>query len=385
LKYYLIAGEKSGEQHAAALMQELQKKDSQAKFRFWGGEAMQSVGGELVRHYQDMAFMGFGEVVKNIGKIWGFLKECKKDILAYQPDVLILVDYAGFNMRIAKFAKKHHLKVYYYISPKLWAWNQDRAKSIKKNVDKMFVIMPFEQDFYKKYDYEVDFVGNPVYTAVKSFTIVEDIRKKYFLPDKPIIAILPGSRKQELLACLETLLSVTHFFPEYQFVIGGVSSLPRELYAKAENHEVRIVFDETYNLLSIAKAAVLVSGTVSLEAALFKVPQVVCYRTKSMLTYALGKMLIKVKFASLVNLILDKPAIPELIQNNFTSANLVHTLQEVLTERRLQIIGDYRTLDEKLRTKNVAETTANLMWKYLNENEMKKGVLGISKSEKLQV
>ncbi len=365
MKYYLIAGEKSGEQHAAALMQALQKQDSQAQFRFWGGEAMQNVGGEMVRHYKDMAFMGFGEVVRNLGKILGFLKECKQDIVKYQPDVVILIDYAGFNMRIAKFAKKQGLKVFYYISPKIWAWNQDRAKTIKKNVDKMFVIMPFEKDFYQKYDYEVDFVGNPVYTAVKSFQAGEDIRKKYLLPDKPIIAILPGSRKQELAACFETLLSVTHFFPDYQFVVGGVSELPRELYAKAENHEVRIVFDETYNLLSIAKAAVLVSGTVSLEAALFKVPQVVCYRTKSLLTYTLGKMLIKVKYASLVNLILDKPAIPELIQNQFTSANLVHTLQEVLTDRRLQIVSDYRTLDEKLRTQDVAATTAQLMWKYL--------------------
>jgi lipid-A-disaccharide synthase len=368
LKYYLIAGEKSGEQHAAALMQALQQKDHQAEFRFWGGEAMQAVGGELVRHYKDLAFMGFGEVIRNLRKIIGFLKQCKQDIAQYEPDVIILIDYAGFNMRIAKFAKLKGFKVFYYISPKIWAWNQDRANKVKQFVDKMFVIMPFEKDFYKKYNYDVDFVGNPVYTAVKSFTPTEDLRKKYLLPDKPIIAILPGSRKQELLACFGTLLSVTHFFPDYQFVVGGVSSLPRELYAKAENHEVRIVFDETYNLLHIAKAAVLVSGTVSLEAALFKVPQVVCYRTKSTLTYWLGKLLIQVKYASLVNLILDKPAVPELIQKDFNSANLVHTLQEVLTNRRLQIVSDYRTLDEKVRTQDVAANTANLMWKYLNEN-----------------
>lgn len=375
MKYYIIAGEKSGEQHAAALMKALQQKDPKAEFRFWGGEAMQAVGGTLVKHYKEMAFMGFGEVLRNIRKIWGFLKSCKADILDYQPDVIILVDYAGFNMRIAKFAKANNLTVYYYISPKLWAWNQGRAKKIKANVDKMFVIMPFEKDFYQKFDYEVDFVGNPVYTAVKNFQTDSispiDIRKKYRLPDKPIIAILPGSRKQEVEACLETLLSITTYFPDYQFVIGGVSSLPREVYSDAENHEVTIIFDQTYELLNIAKAAILVSGTVSLEAALFKVPQIVCYRTKSTLTYLIGSWLIKVKYISLVNLTLNKEAVPELIQQNFTSGNLAAMLQEVLSDRRLQIIGDYRTLDELLRTKDVAENTATLMWQYLNETKAK--------------
>ncbi len=367
MKYYLIAGEKSGEQHAAALMKALLEKDPNAEFRFWGGETMQSVGGTLVKHYKDLAFMGFGEVLRNIRTILRFIKECKKDILDYKPDVLILVDYAGFNMRIAKFAKKHDLKVFYYISPKIWAWNQGRAKQIKANVDKMFVIMPFEKEFYKKYDFEVDFVGNPVYTAVKAFKPTFDVRKKYYLPDKPIIVILPGSRRQEVEACLHTLLSITNYFPEYQFVIGGVSSLPREVYTEAENHEVRIVFGETYDLLSIAKATILVSGTVSLEAALFKVPQIVCYRTKSTLTYLLGKMLIKIKYISLVNLTLNRPAVPELIQDDFNSANLAKNLQEILSDSRLQIIGDYRSLDEILKTKDVAENTATLMWKYLNE------------------
>jgi lipid-A-disaccharide synthase len=270
-------------------------------------------------------------------------------------------------MRVAKFAKKNNLKVFYYISPKIWAWNQGRAKKIKANVDKMFVIMPFEKEFYEKYNFDVDFVGNPVYTAVKSFKPVVDVRKKYHLPDKPIIVILPGSRKQEIDACLHTLLSITHYFPEYQFVIGGVSSIPREIYAEAENHEVRIVFGETYELLSIAKATILVSGTVSLEAALFKVPQIVCYRTKSALTYLLGKMLIKIKYISLVNLILNKASVPELIQQDFTSANLAQNLQDILSDRRLQIIGDYRSLDELLKTKDVSENTATLMWNYLNE------------------
>jgi lipid-A-disaccharide synthase len=370
LKYYLIAGEKSGEQHAAALMQALQAKDPQAEFRFWGGEAMQKVGGTLVKHYQEMAFMGFGEVLRNIRKILGFLKTCKKDILAYQPDVIILVDYAGFNMKVAKFAKKNNLKVFYYISPKIWAWNQSRANKIKANVDKMFVIMPFEKEFYEKFGYTVDFVGNPVYTAVKNFKPVMDIRKKYYLPDKPVIAVLPGSRKQEVEACLQTLLSIITYFPEYQFVIGGVSSLPREVYADAENHEVRIIFDETYELLSIAKATILVSGTVSLEAALFKVPQIVCYRTKSTLTYLLGSWLIKIKYISLVNLCLNKEAVPELIQQNFNPSMLAKTLQEVLSERRLQIIGDYRDLDELLKTKDVAQTTADLMWKYLHQTSV---------------
>jgi lipid-A-disaccharide synthase len=367
VKYYLITGEKSGEQHAAALMKALLEKDPQAEFRFWGGEAMQSVGGTLVRHYNETAFMGIGEVLRNIRKVLGFLKECKNDIIAYQPDVIILVDYAGFNMKVAAFAKKKGFKVFYYISPKIWAWNQDRAKKIKKNVDKMFVIMPFEKEFYQKYDFEVDYVGNPVYTAVKSFKSTIDIKKKYHLPDKPIIAILPGSRKQELEACLETLLSVIHYFPDYQFVVAGISTLPRELYSKAENHEVRIVLDETYDLLSVAKAAILTSGTVSLEAGLFKVPQVVCYKTKSSLTYLAAKMLVKIKYASLVNLILDKAAVPELIQKDFTSANLIETLQEILADSRLQIISDYRALEDVLKTQDVAKNTAELMWKYLQE------------------
>lgn len=366
MKYYIIAGEKSGDQHAANLITALKQQDASAEFRGWGGEAMQAAGTDLVQHYSEMAFMGIWEVVKHLGKIRRFLNRCKQDIIAYQPDVVILVDYAGFNLRIAKFAKKQGFKVFYYISPKIWAWNQGRAKTIRQIVDKMFVVLPFEKDFYRNYDYEVDYVGNPVYDMVKAFKPQANFKKKHFLPDKPIIAVLPGSRKQEVLSLLEPFLSITHFFPDYQFVVAGVSTLPKEVYAEAQHHEVMLVFDETYDLLYHSKAAIVASGTASLETALFKVPQVVCYKV-SPVTYWIGRMVVKAKYMALPNLIMDKKIVPELLQKDFNTNTLIEELHLVLHKNRLSIAADYRELEEKLKRPSVANYTASLMWKYLNE------------------
>ncbi|MEM1136729.1 MAG: lipid-A-disaccharide synthase, partial [Bacteroidota bacterium] len=280
MKYYLIAGEKSGDLHAANLIKHLKKYDNQAVFRGWGGEEMEAAGLDLVKHYKETAFMGFLEVFLNLHKISGFIKLCKKDIAAWQPDVVILVDYAGFNLRIARFAKGAGFTVYYYISPKLWAWGQKRALKIKKYVDRLFAIMYFEKEFYKKFDYNnVDYVGNPVLDAVSNFKPDKNFLEKNQLIQKPIIAILPGSRKQEVTNILHKTLALQKRFPTYQFVIAGVSQLPEAVYQSAKEKNISVIFDQTYNLLSYAEAAIVTSGTATLETAMFYVPQVVVYQT----------------------------------------------------------------------------------------------------------
>ena len=306
MKYYIIAGEASGDLHAANMMKALKKSDSKAEFRFWGGDLMQNVDGKLVKHYKELAFMGFFEVILNLTTIVKNLSFCKADIKAYQPDCLIFIDYPGFNLRISKWAKKEGFKTHYYISPQIWAWKESRIAAIKRDVDKMYVILPFEKDFYEnKHGMPVEFVGHPLIDAIANRNPVDEdlFRQKHKLNDKPIIALLPGSRKQEINKMLSLMLSVVKSFSDYQFVIAGAPSQDPLFYSSfIENKNVFFVENATYDLLSVSHAALVTSGTATLETALFKVPEVVCYKT-SWISYAIGKRLVKLKYISLVNLI----------------------------------------------------------------------------------
>lgn len=368
MKYYLIAGERSGDLHGSNLIKGIRENDQDAQFRGWGGDMMAAEGLELVTHYKDTAFMGFLEVILNLHKISGFLKKCKKDILEHQPDALVLIDYPGFNLRIASFAKAKGLKVFYYISPKVWAWNQKRALKIKQNVDHMFVIFPFEVDFYKKFDFKVDYVGNPLMDAIANFRPDPDFKQKNLLDvGKPVIALLPGSRRQEIIGMLDLMLTVQPHFPEHQFVIAGVRNLPSELYARySDNQNVNIVYEAAYDLLSVAEAALVASGTATLETALFNVPEVVCYKTSGF-SYAVAKRLIRVPFISLVNLIMEKEVVKELIQDEFSEKRIVEELAKILpggAGREIQL-QDYVNLHRLVGGPGASGRTGNLIVKYL--------------------
>jgi lipid-A-disaccharide synthase len=369
MKYYVIAGERSGDLHASNLMKAIQKSDAEAEFRFWGGDEMQKVGGTMVKHYRETAFMGFISVLKNLGKIRGFMKLCKQDILSYQPDVVVLVDYAGFNLRIAKFAKKQGFNTFFYISPKVWAWNTKRAYKIKANIDKMFVIFPFEQEFYQQFDYEVDYVGNPLLDAIANFTPTPDFRTRHGLDDRPIIALLPGSRKQEVERLLPIMLGDAQAFPSHQLVVAGVNNLPEKLYVEAINHpQIKIIYEDAYNLLNQAEVAVVTSGTATLETGLFKVPQVVVYKTNP-LSFSIAKRLIKVAHISLVNLVLGKEAVRELIQGECTTANVTQELKQIIEggSKRPTVMADYDVLQKVMGTKGASARAGTLMVKYLRE------------------
>jgi len=373
MKYYLIAGEASGDLHAANLMKELKKKDDTAEFRFWGGDLMQDVGGELVKHYRDLAFMGFLEVVANLKTILGNIKYCKNDILEYKPDALILIDYPGFNLRIAEFARNAGFKVFYYISPQVWAWKKSRVHKIKRFVDRMFVILPFEKNFYAKYDYDVDFVGHPLLDMIEQ--LPEEKRdtflKKFSPADKPVIALLPGSRKQEIKKMLPIMLPVTKNFPDYQFVVAGAPSVEKEFYKQIIGSEqFGIVYNQTHELLRNAFAALVTSGTATLETALFDVPEVVCYKG-SAISYFIAKLVIDkdiIKYISLVNLIMDKEIVKELIQNDLSTENLKTELSRIVNDRsnRQRIKSDYKELKKKLGGVGASGKTAELIVRYLD-------------------
>ena len=359
MKYYIIAGERSGDLHGGNLIKALKSQLPDSEIRCWGGDAMENAGGDLVVHYREMAYMGFLEVVKHLGAIRKKIKFCKEDILAFKPDAIILIDYAGFNMRIAKFAKAYHIPVHYYISPKVWAWNQKRAYKIKKNVDYMYVILPFEKEFYKRYNFEVDYVGNPLLDAIRDFKPSDDFSFK----NKDVVAVLPGSREQEVTHMLDNLQKVTQEFPQEHFVVAGVKNLDKSLYAKVENQpNVSLIFDQTYDLLSHAKAALVTSGTATLETALFNVPQVVVYKTGK-ISYTIAKRLVKVEFISLVNLILQKEAVKELIQEKFTLKNLITELEQILPNgnKRAQVLTDYKLLKDMMGDENTSQKTAELI------------------------
>ncbi|NBC57377.1 MAG: lipid-A-disaccharide synthase [Bacteroidetes bacterium] len=366
MKYYIIAGEASGDLHASNLMKALKNIDSQADFRYWGGDLMAEVGGTLVKHYRDLAFMGFAEVVMNLRTIFKNIKYCKEDIDEYQPDVIVFIDYPGFNFRIAKWAKQHGFKTHYYISPQIWAWKENRIKAIKRDIDEMYVILPFEKDFYEeKHNYPVHFVGHPLLDAIKDFRpqSEKEFIKTHQLLDKPIIALLPGSRKQEISKMLSIMLNVVDDFPDYQFVIAGAPGQDAQFYEQFNaKKRVSYVQNKTYDLLSVSTAALVTSGTATLETALFKVPEVVCYKG-SFISYHIAKRIISLDYISLVNLIMDKPVVKELIQNELNTVNLKSELRKILdTENRKQLFLDYYELEQKLGGAGASQKTAQLIF-----------------------
>lgn len=328
MKYYIIAGEASGDLHGSNLIKALHQQDAQADIRCWGGDKMQAAGATVIKHYRDLAFMGFVEVIKHLGTILNNISFCKKDILQYAPDVLVLIDYPGFNLRIAKWAKQKGFRVVYYIAPQVWAWKENRVKTIIQAVDKLLVILPFEVDFYKKWQYEAIYTGHPLVEVVQQEI---DQSPAISLATKPVIALLPGSREQEIWVKLPIMLSVIEAFPEYQFIVAQAPSLPDRLFLDLiGNRNVLLAKGQTYNLLKQAKAGLITSGTATLETALFGLPQVVCYKGNPV-SFWLAKKLVKVKYISLVNLIMDKPVVAELIQDELNRENLVTELKKILS------------------------------------------------------
>lgn len=365
MKYYIIAGEASGDLHGSNLMKSIYKEDAQANIRFWGGDLMEKAGGTLVKHYRELAFMGFSEVIMNLKTIFGNIKMCKQDILNFNPDVIIFIDYPGFNMRIAKWAKKRGIKTHYYISPQIWAWKENRISAIKRDFDELYIILPFEKDFYeKKHNFPVHFVGHPLIDAIKNreVTTEEVFREKNNLDQKPIIALLPGSRKQEITKMLSVMLSVVEDFKEYQFVIAGAPSQEFSFYQTfLKNENVHFISNKTYDLLSISHAALVTSGTATLETALFKVPEVVCYKG-SWVSYQIAKRVITLKYISLVNLIMDREVVKELIQDDFNTKNLNVELSKILnTNNRKRIFDDYNELEQRLGGEGASAKTAKLI------------------------
>jgi len=359
MKYYIISGEASGDLHGSNLIKELKKLDMKADIRCWGGDKMQQAGGELVKHYRDLAFMGFWEVIKNLFTILHNLKFCKNDIEAFQPDSLILIDYPGFNLRIAKWAKKKGFRIIYYISPQVWAWKENRVKKMKQCIDKMLVILPFEKDYFKnKWDWDVEYVGHPLVEVIEAEKLKVKNEK---LSTKKIIALLPGSRKQEILKKLPVMLELSKHFLNYQFIVAKAPGTHDDFYnSLLKNYaNVSSVSDKTYELLMQADAALVTSGTATLETALFNVPEVVCYKG-SFLSYQIGKRLVNVKYISLVNLIMDKLVVKELIQDELTINNLELELQQLLTnEVRISALKkDYSDLRNLLGEKGEASAKA---------------------------
>lgn len=369
MKYYIIAGEASGDLHGANLMKNIYKLDPKAEIRFWGGNLMQNVGGTLVKHYKDLAFMGFAEVVMNLKTILNNIKICKIDIEAFKPDALIFIDYPGFNMRIAKWAKEIGIPTHYYISPQIWAWKEGRIKSIKRDVDNMYVILPFEKDFYEtKHNFPVNFVGHPLIDAIENKTpiSIENFRTEHKLDNRPIIALLPGSRKQEIEKMLSVMLSVIKDFPDYQFVIAGAPSQDHAFYQKfITSEQVHFITNKTYDLLSVAHAALVTSGTATLETALFKVPEVVLYKGNE-ISYQIAKRIITLKYISLVNLIMDEEVVTELIQADCNTKRVKEELNKILNhDYRKSLITKYEEVENRLGGKGASFKTAELIVKSL--------------------
>lgn len=373
MKYYVIAGEASGDLHGSNLIKELRKLDNSADFRCWGGNKMKEQGATLVKHYRELAFMGFAEVVMNLRTIFRNLSYCKEDILQYKPDTLILIDYPGFNLRIAKWAKEQGIRVVYYISPQVWAWKEGRVRSMKQCIDKMIVILPFEKDYYKnKWDWEVEYVGHPLVGVITEFKNQDHknqdpnnerkiIQKNSQDSQRPVIALLPGSRKQEIIKKLPVMLEASQSFPQYQFIVAKAPGVEESFYdAMLSSYQnVSYVADRTYELLMQSKAALVTSGTATLETALFEVPEVVCYKG-SWLSYQIGKRLVNVKYISLVNLIMDKLVVKELIQDDLTVENLRKELGSLLhdEQRKNELAADYKKLQELLNAGGNASAKA---------------------------
>jgi len=369
MRYYLIAGETSGDLHGANLIRALKKEDSAAEFRFLGGDAMEAESGKnAVIHSSAMSFMGFVEVLANLFTILGNIKKVKKDLIENRPDALILIDFPGFNLKIADFAKKKNIKIFYYISPKVWAWNQKRVLKIKRVVDHMFCILPFEVDFYKKWGMDIDYVGNPLLDAINRYVPDPAFRENNRLGSKPIIALLPGSRKMEISKLLPLMATLPKSFPTFQFVIAGAPGFSETFYQSFFNQgKIIIVFNQTYDLLKNAEAAVVASGTATLETALFHVPQVVVYKANA-LSIWIAKKVIKVNYISLVNLIMNVPVVRELIQDEYNEELVKEELQRLLNNEayRNNMLQNYKALDNKMGEVGASERTAKLIQHYLS-------------------
>jgi lipid-A-disaccharide synthase len=379
MKYYLISGEASGDLHGSNLIKALHQQDASATIRCWGGDKMQAAGATLVKHYRELAFMGFVEVLKNISTILKNLSFCKEDILQYNPDVLVLIDYPGFNLRIAKWAKENNIKVIYYISPQVWAWKENRVKMMKQCIDKMLVILPFEKEYYQnKWNWQVEYVGHPLVEEIERFKVQGTSdkeqgtrNKKQGIPDKPVIALLPGSRKQEILKKLPVMLEVSKAFSDYEFVVAKAPGLDDDFYQSLikNYHNVSSVSNETYALLQQSTAALVTSGTATLETALFGVPEVVCYKG-SEISYQIAKRLINIKYISLVNLIMDKEVVKELIQHEMNAEQLTSELKKILpgTAQREQMVEEYRKLKDILSAGgNASAKAASLIYTYISK------------------
>lgn len=368
MRYYIISGEASGDLHGANLMKALKDIDPDANFRFWGGDLMKAQGGELIKHYKELAFMGFVEVLMNIRTIAKNLKFCKEDLLNHRPDALILIDYPGFNLRIAEFARENGIPVHYYISPQVWAWKQSRVKKIRRDVDRLYCILPFEKEFYQKHGYEVDFVGHPLIDAIHADPGSDSFRKDNNLDESPIIALLPGSRKQEISKMLKEMVRMKDHFSDYQFVVAGAPSQDVAFYRELVGDSVKIVHNRTYDLLRNATAALVTSGTATLETALFKVPEVVCYKGGWM-SYQIAKRLVKVDYISLVNLIMDRETVKELIQRDFNEMALKTELALILPggANREKMLSDYKELESKLGGTGASQRTAELIYKAIRD------------------
>ncbi|AVR44314.1 lipid-A-disaccharide synthase [Christiangramia fulva] len=366
MKYYLIAGEASGDLHASNLMKALKETDKNADFRFWGGDLMTAQGGNPVKHYRELAFMGFAEVLMNLPTILKNISFCKEDILNYKPDAIIFIDYPGFNMRIAEWARKEGFQTHYYISPQIWAWKENRIKKIRRDVDYMYVILPFEEEFYsQKHNFPVHFVGHPLLDAIENRPPldIEKFKNEHDLDDRPIIALLPGSRKQEIEKMLKIMLSITEDFREYQFIIAGAPSQDINFYHQfIKKSNVNLVMNKTYDVLTLAHAALVTSGTATLETALFKVPEVVCYKG-NFISYHIAKQIINLDYISLVNLIMKREVVKELIQNDLNTKNLTSELKKILDDTvRQRIFRDYYELEQKLGGQGASKKTANLIY-----------------------
>ena len=366
MKYYIISGEASGDLHGSKLIEALKKKDIRAHIRCWGGDLMQNSGGKLVKHYKELAFMGFWEVITNLKTILSNIIFCKKDILAFNPDIIIYIDYPGFNLRISKWAKKKGFKNHFYISPQVWAWKENRVHQMKRDLDELYVILPFEKEFFEeKHQFSVKYVGHPLLDRVLQLKKpTRFLTKNQLSETKPLIALLPGSRLQEIKKILPNYLTVTKFFPKYEFVIAGAPGISPNEYAHfLKNEEVKLIYNQTHDLLMHSKAALVSSGTATLETALFNVPQVVCYRS-SFLSYHIAKRLVKLEFISLVNLILNREVVKELIQNSFTPYELKKQMTFILSDDgQKQLKADYQSLRLILGKGGASKKTAELIFK----------------------
>lgn len=368
MKYYIIAGEASGDLHGSNLIKELQQLDTDANIRCWGGDKMQATGATLVKHYKELAFMGFAEVIKNLPAILKNIQFCKNDISSFNPDVIIFIDYPGFNLRIAKWAKEKDFKTVFYISPQVWAWKESRVKNIKRSIDKMIVILPFEKEFYRKWNYEVEYVGHPLVEVIDNF------KKNHpeIQVSQNTIALLPGSRKQEINTKLPVMLEASKNFPDYTFIVAKAPSIENNFYEGfiKDHANVKLITNETYSLLMKSEAALVTSGTATLETALFGVPEIVCYKASN-ISYQIAKRLVKLKFICLVNLIMNREVVKELIQNDLTPEKITSELKKILSdaERREKMQADYLQLKKLLSEGgNASKNAAGIIFKLLSVN-----------------